>query len=308
MSSGLQHLLSLPPAMAEAFARLENKAAPDWFSAADPANSKLGSGGGVAHLLHTAWTNNSASTNFSDWLDESKKLLLMAGGQSRRLPAYAAVGKILLPFKALRGVPGQRLDQTLLDVQLPAYRRVLNHAPDCHRVLVTSGDVLLRFGQSLPNFPAVDVLGLGMWVKPEVATDFGVFFSRRDTPTELEFFLQKPSVAEIQMRSAEHCYLVDTGMWLLSKRAVDVIFRSCGWKDGKFPLGHPDFYELYAGMGLALGKNPTEPHEQANQLTCAVVALPDAEFYHLGTGRQLIESVSALENREQSRSQPGWMA
>ena len=166
----MQKLLSLPPAMSEAFATLENKPTPDWFAAADPANSKLGSGGGVAHLLHTDWKKNSDAPDFGTWLGESKKLLLMAGGQSRRLPAYAAVGKILLPFKALRGVPGQRLDQTLLDVQLPAYQRVLDHAPELHRVMVTSGDVLLRFGQPLPAFPEVDVLGLGMWVPPDVAT------------------------------------------------------------------------------------------------------------------------------------------
>lgn len=306
MNGSLQYLLSLPPAMAEAFIGLEHKSVPDWFAAADPANSKLGSGGGVAHLLHSAWKHNSDSSNFGAWLGESKKLLLMAGGQSRRLPAYAAVGKILLPFKALRGVPGQRLDQTLLDVQLPAYQRVLNHAPHSHRVLVTSGDVLLRFGQQLPAFPEVDVLGLGMWVPTDVATDFGVFFSRRDSPEALDFFLQKPSAAEIQDRSAEHCYLVDTGMWLLSERAIEVLFRRCGCTNGEFPSDRPDFYELYAGMGLSLGNNPTVHDSEISGLSSAVVALPDAEFYHLGTGRQLIESVSAIENREQARGQLGW--
>ena len=302
----MQNLLSLPPAMATAFAQLENKSSPHWFAAADPANSKLGSGGGVAHLLHTAWKTTSDTTDFAAWLGASKKLLLMAGGQSRRLPAYAAVGKILLPFKALRGVPGQRLDQTLLDVQLPAYQRVLQHAPEQHRVLVTSGDVLLRFGQMLPKFPAVDVLGLGMWVPPDVASDFGVFFSRRDAPTALDFFLQKPTAAKIHAHSSEHAYLVDTGMWLLSERAVEVLFRRCGWNSTEFPSGHPDFYELYAGMGLALGCHPTVFDPEISALSSAVVGLPDAEFYHLGTGRQLIESVSAIENREQSRGHTGW--
>jgi len=302
----MQYLLSLPPAMSAAFARLENKTAPEWFAACDPANSKLGSGGGVAHLLHEGWQANSTAADFNAWLGESKKLLLMAGGQSRRLPAYASVGKILLPFKALRGIPGQRLDQTLLDVQLPAYTRVLRHAPDSHRVLVTSGDVLLQFGQHLPAFPDVDVLGLGMWVPPNVAADFGVFFSRRDTPGALDFFLQKPTVAEIQARSDHHCYLVDTGMWLMSHRAVEVLFHHCGWDRDHFPTGRPSFYELYAGMGLCLGKNPTRQDSEISKLSSAVVALPEAEFYHLGTGRQLIESVSALENRSQSRAELGW--
>ena len=153
-----------------------------WFAASDPPGRKLGSGGGVAHLLLSAWRETGAGAGFSAWLNASRKLLLMAGGQSRRLPAYAAVGKLLLPCKAWRGVPGQRLDQTLLDVQLPAYERVLAHAAGNGlaggRVLVTSGDVVLRFGDDLPPLPDVDVLGLGMWVKPETAQGFGVFFCR----------------------------------------------------------------------------------------------------------------------------------
>ncbi len=291
--------------MARDFPKLEKRPPPVWFSVADPDGSKLGSGGGVAHVLASAW-QATGNGSFTEWLYSSKKLLLMAGGQSRRLPAYAAPGKILLPFKALRGVPGQRLDQTLLDIQLPAYEQVLSHAPASMRALVTSGDVLLRFANRLPDFPEVDVLGLGMWVKPEVATDFGVFFSRRDNPTALSFFLQKPSALEIQSHSAEYCHLVDTGMWLLSEKAIDVLFRRCGWNGKSFPTGAPAPYELYAEMGLALGSEPTAPDPEISSLSSAVVALPDAEFYHLGTSRQLIESISAIENRENTRSQPGW--
>jgi galactokinase/mevalonate kinase-like predicted kinase len=300
-----QYLLSLPPAMARGFPDLENRRPPEWFSVADPAGSKLGSGGGVAHLLDSAW-HATGGGDFGGWLRSSKKLLLMAGGQSRRLPAYAAPGKILLPFKALRNIPGQRLDQTLLDVQLPAYEQVLAHAPESSRALVTSGDVLLRFSSKLPPFPEADVLGLGMWVKPDVAKDFGVFFSRRDQPGVLSFFLQKPSPETIHSHAQNYGYLVDTGMWLLSEKAVAVLFARCGWDGEKFAAGVPGFYELYAQMGLSLGNEPTEPDPEISALTASVVALPEAEFHHLGTSRQLIESVSAIENRENTRTQAAW--
>ena len=301
----LQYLLSLPPAMAREFHELEHRPRTSWFTVSDPVGTKLGSGGGVAHVLASAW-REAGGGGFDDWLRASKKLLLMAGGQSRRLPAYAAPGKILLPFKALRGVPGQRLDQTLLDVQLPAYEQVLQHAPESLRALVTSGDVLLRFSSQLPAFPEVDVLGLGMWVKPETASDFGVFFSRREQPTALSFFLQKPASALIQSYSHDYRYLVDTGMWLLSARAVRVLFARCGWSGTAFVGGAPLPYELYAQMGLSLGSEPTAPDPEISALSCAVVPLPEAEFYHLGTSRQLIESVSAIENRENTRLQSGW--
>lgn len=310
-----QYLLSLPPAMARAFETLERHPRPRWFAASDPPGGKLGSGGGVAHLLLSAWRETGAEgAGFSAWLNASRKLLLMAGGQSRRLPAYAAVGKLLLPCKAWRGVPGQRLDQTLLDVQLPAYERVLAHAAGSGlaggRVLVTSGDVLLRFGDALPPLPDVDVLGLGMWVKPETAQGFGVFFCRRDRPGELAFFLQKPAPAETRRHLGEHYHLVDTGMWLLSERAVRLLLARCGWRenDGGDEPGRPlTGYELYSGLGLSLGRSPTVPDAEIGALSAAVVTLPEAEFYHFGTSRQLIESVSAIEDREQTRrAGAGW--
>jgi len=291
--------------MAEIFGERSGGA---WFAASDPRGSKLGSGGGVAHLLVEGC--RSRGGDFGSWLADGKKLALMAGGQSRRLPAYAAEGKILLPMPALRWATGQRLDQTLLDLQAPAYEGVLAQAPATYRVLVASGDVLLRFAPELPELPEADVLGLGMWVDAETASHFGVFFTMRSAPQELEFFLQKPTPAEIRTHVGEHLFLVDTGMWLLSARAVDVLLRKCGYDftRGEFPGGAPDFYELYAQLGLGLGARPTEPDAEVGALTAAVVALPEARFHHFGTSRQMIESATELQNAnlDQSRdAHPG---
>src|SRR5205814_1764391 len=142
-----------------------------------------------------------------------------SGGQSRRLPAYAATGKVLMPMPVARWARGQRLDQSLLDVQLADYQRILAHAGPSAAVMITAGDVLLRFGRELPPFPDVDVLGLGMWVSPEKAKDHGVFVSTRQKPNELAFFLQKPSAAKIRELGESYLCLVDTGAWLLSERA-----------------------------------------------------------------------------------------
>jgi galactokinase/mevalonate kinase-like predicted kinase len=287
--------------MAGEFSRLEDKPAPRYFPGFDPAGTKLGSGGGIAQLIVEAWRQTGNGLTLEEWLRDSAKLTLLAGGQSRRLPAYAAVSKILLPFKVLRGSTGQRLDQTLFDRQAPDYERVLDHAPAQSVALIASGDVFLRFGAHLPPFPEVDILAMGMWVKPEVARDFGVFFTRRDRPDELAFFLQKPSAEEIQTLSATHHYLVDTGMWLLSERAIMTLLRRCGWDGTRFANGVPDFYELYADLGLGLGSEATKEDPELRRLTCSVVSLPEAEFYHLGTNRQLIGAISALETRLRER-------
>lgn len=295
----LQRLLSLPPALARDFAALENRPPPGWFAACDPAGRKLGSGGGAAHLLAEAWRATGGGASFRAWLHESRKLIIHGGGQSRRLPAYAPVGKALLPLPVFRWSCGQRLDQTLLDLHLPDYERVLRHAGPRTAVMVASGDVLPRFARQLPPFPDVDVLGLGLWVTAERAKNFGVFFSPRHAPGELAFFLQKPAPDLIRAHAAEFLHLVDTGMWLLSGRAVGVLMRKCGWDAARqaFPGGGAGGYELYSELGPGLGSRPARPDPEITALSAAVLPLPEAEFYHFGTSRQLIESVVALQNR-----------
>ncbi len=130
----------------------------------------------------------------------------------------------------------------------------------------------------------------------QTAKDFGVFFSRRDRPTELSFFLQKPSIERIGDLNAEYLNLVDTGIWLLSERAVTLLMQRAGWQGDRFQGQGAAHYELYAQLGLAFGREPSEADSEVNALSAAVVPLPEAEFHHFGTSRQLIESTSAMQN------------
>lgn len=293
-----QILLSLPPAMVGPFR--ESYPLPEKFAAADPAGSKLGSGGGLVHLLYEDWLALGRPGDFADWAVSSPKLAILAGGQSRRLPAYAATGKVLTPLPALRWGLGQHVDGTLLDFMTPEFDRVLSAAGEHYPLMVCSGDVLLHLPKKIPALPKADVLGLGMWVAPEAASDFGVFFTRREKPTELEFFLQKPSPEKIREISADHLFMVDVGVWLLSKDAVRVLLEKCGWDEARqaFRAGRTSHFELYADFGPSLGRKPLVQDPAISPLQAAVVPLRDAAFYHVGTSRQLIESISALQNRE----------
>ncbi len=294
----IQFLLTLPPRMAVEFATLEKRQRPGWFACSDASGPPLGSGGGTANLLVEAWRQTGSGLAFSEWLNASRKLILHSGGQSRRLPAYAPTGKLLMPVPALRWSRGQRLDQTLLDLQLAHYSRVLAHGGARTVAMLVSGDTLIRLPGELPAFPDVDVLGLGMWGTPEKAKDFGVFFTPRGLPNELAFFLQKPAPARTRELAQEHLYLFDTGMWLLSERAVRVLMERCGWEEpaARFQGGCPASYEFYSRFALALGTTPVENDPLIRGLTCAVVPLNQAEFYHFGTSAQMIESVSELQN------------
>lgn len=303
-----QILLSLPPAMDKFFGGSGSRRFPEWFAACDPPGVKFGSGGGVVHILHEDWKACGRPGRFEEWVGEFPKLVMLAGGQSRRLPAYAPVGKIFTPMPVLRWALGQSIDGTLLDFMLPAFERVLEAVGGNYPLMVCSGDVVLKFPDHLPELPIADVLGLGMWVPPETASDFGVFFSRREAPESLSFFKQKPSPEVIREHSSEFLGMVDTGIWLLGINALQILLAKCGWDPElqEFAQGRPGSYEIYAGFGPSLGKTPTVPDPEISNLSSAVTPLAGAEFYHLGTNRQLIESLSALQNSQldQLRSGP----
>lgn len=303
----IQFLLTLPPRMAVEFEALEPRPRPGWFACSDSSGPPLGSGGGTANLLVEAWRQTGPGRSLSEWLGASRKLMLHSGGQSRRLPAYAPTGKLLMPVPAFRWSRGQRLDQTLLDLQLAHYSRVLAQGGPRTVAMLVSGDTLIRLPGELPDFPDVDVLGLGMWGTPEKAKDFGVFFTPRGTPNELAFFLQKPAPARTRELAQDYLYLFDTGMWLLSERAVRVLLARCGWDEAtaQFQGGRAASYEFYSRFALALGTQPVESDPLVQPLTCAVVPLSHSEFYHFGTTAQMIESVSELQNLVLDETQLG---
>ena len=284
--------LSVPPALCQ----LPPPAAADYMTH-DPAGQKLGSGGGTAHLLHQAWRHQAPDLPFSDWLCRDPNLLLHAGGQSRRLPAYAATGKALLPVPVFRWSTGQRLDQTLLDLQKPLLQTLLERAPASLNTLVASGDVLVWNDAPLPEIPEVDVLCVGLWDSPEAASHHGVFFAPRARPETFEFMRQKPAPSEIQSLAGDHLFLLDVGIWLFSPRAIDVLMKKCGWTGDAFSGGIPGEFDLYTAFGEALGSRPTRPDPDISALSCAILPLTQGEFYHFGTSRDLIRSSLALQNR-----------
>ena len=290
-------LLSLPPNMCKQLGECEPSVAERAFSTFDPPGRQLGSGGGTAYVLEQAW-RDSGESSFSQWLENSGKLILHGGGESRRLPPYAAPGKLFIPMPVFRWELGQRLDQTLLDLAEPTLQKLAQAASGNARVMVASGDVLVRLEGELPPIPDADVVFFGLWVKPEEAQNFGVMFCDRSEPEKLVTFLQKPTPDTIREKSREHAFLIDVGIWLLSERAVDCLMKKSGWDAGgqSFTHGVPDTYDLYGSWALNLGSEPVEADPEVGSLTTAVVPLPDSGFYHFGTCSDLVESVYELQN------------
>lgn len=289
-----QNIVSLPPNGARHLAETEGLTAPDWVACCDPEGRRLGSGGGTVHALLAAWRETGAGQAFPDWLRAAPRMVIHAGGLSRRLPAYAAAGKVFTPMPVWRWSRGQRLDQSLLDLQAEFSARVFERAPAGIVAGVASGDVLLRCPK-IPELPPGDMVALGLWVSSERASRHGVFFCDRRPPHALRFFLQKPSPATIDEQARNRLFLIDSGFWLLSERALRALFAKCG-VDFDRPDGDPQFHELYSDFGLALGPESPVADPAINGLDAAVCPLPDAGFHHFGSGRDLISSTLELQN------------
>lgn len=286
----MKRLLSLPPNLVKYFSEIERVNPDEWFCTSDPINSKLGSGGGTTFLLEECFEHERSGMTIDEWLGKEKRILLHAGGQSRRLPGYAPSGKILTPIPVFRWAKGQRLDQNLLQLQLPLYNKIMKKAPESLHTLIASGDVYIRTDKPLQNIPSADVVCYGLWADPMLAKNHGVFVSSREKPDELEYMIQKPSVETLAELMKSHLFLMDIGIWLLSDKAVSLLMKRSK-KNGAI-----SYYDMYSEFGLALGNRPKIEDDELSSLSVAILPLDGGEFYHFGTSRELISSTLAIQN------------
>lgn len=168
----MRKLLSLPPNLVDVFHEVTGLSRDEYFCTCDPVGHRLGSGGGTTWLLQEAFRSEDGHQNdplstihsplFDAWLSREKRILIHAGGQSKRLPSYAVSGKVLMPVPVFRWERGQRLSQDLLSLQLPLYEKIMTMAPDTIHTMVVSGDVYIRATQPLQPIPEADVVCYGL--------------------------------------------------------------------------------------------------------------------------------------------------
>jgi len=280
----MKKLLSLPPNLVGCFHDVTGFSRDEYFCTNDPIGHKLGSGGGTTWLMQQA----------EQWLGGERCIVLHAGGQSRRLPSYAPSGKILTPIPVFRWERGQRLSQTLLDLQLPLYERMMEQAPKRLTTMIVSGDVYIRAAERIGPIPDADVVCYGLWLDAAIAKDHGVFVSDRRTPNVLKQMLQKPSTEQLSELLKDHFYLTDIGIWLLSDKAMKLLMKR-SMTSSTSPTSLKE-YDLYSEFGCTLGTHPTIDDPELHELSVAIVPLQGGEFYHFGTSGEMISSTVAIQN------------
>lgn len=233
----------------------------------DPGGRRIGSGGSTLYclmeVLHRQIGNDLTDTSdLRQALASQRILIIHAGGDSKRLPAYGSCGKIFVP------VPGQSdscLPITLFDRQLPTYLALPAPPADTGQVVITSGDVMLRFDPDQVKFNKPGLTGLGCYAPPAQAANHGVFCGV-DHDGRVKQFLQKPATDQQQAMGAIDHYgqsILDIGVMNFdADTAVGLleIFGVCPDGTGKLKLSGEmgqavtdhglDFYrELCCGMG-----------------------------------------------------------
>jgi galactokinase/mevalonate kinase-like predicted kinase len=303
----------------------------------DPQGRRIGSGGSTIFALLKVISRENKTLGLSGLspgqiektIRGLRILIIHAGGDSRRLPAYGPCGKIFTP------IPGKSdsvLGNTIFDRQFPIYRKLPPSEPSQGQVVVTTGDVLLFFSPGEVKFMGPGITGLGCYISPERAKNHGVFCANRRG--EVKHFLQKPSVSQQKTKGAinkQGQSLLDIGVMEMDATSATKLITLCNikQKDGEFlwigPIAEEilsaglDFYrDICCAMGKevrfdtfmknvrASGSNLSESFlvtvfDTMSQVPFHVHTLKECAFLHFGTPRQLIETGAGLLKMEQEK-------
>ncbi|MEK7996165.1 MAG: L-fucokinase, partial [Planctomycetota bacterium] len=305
---------------------------------ADPGGKRVGSGGSTLYCLMEVLRRElhgrleaAGPDEWEEVLRNLRILILHAGGDSRRLPAYGPCGKIFVPVPCESDIA---VPVSLFDRLLPTYLALPEPAADAGQVVITSGDVLLRFEPSEAEFAAEGVTGLSCYAPPEQASKHGVFC--RGQADKVRLYLQKPSVAEQKQEGAIDAYgqsCLDIGVMSFDGRTAVKLLTLFGARpggNGKLALGGTlgravterglDFYrEICCAMGTEACKarhresarqsgskwNKTllgKLFEAFSSVPFSMKLLKHCDFLDFGTSRAIISSGIRLLQEDRGAS------
>ena len=305
---------------------------------ADPGGKRIGSGGSTLYCLMQVLTQRlggsltrSSPAVWEQVLGELRILILHAGGDSRRLPAYSACGKLFIPMP---GENDSAVCLSLFDRQLPTYLALPEPTQGRGQVVITSGDVLLRFDPTQVRFRKQGVTGLACYAHPQQASRHGVFCCGQDD--EVRLYLQKPSIPEQKEKGAIDAYgqsCLDIGVMHFDAATAVRLLQLFGarpstggrlafaGKRGQAVMEHGlDFYrEICCAMGRqgSPDHHIRSAHESGSKWSGAMLGelfetlsavgfnvqlLKHCEFLDFGMNRSIINSGARLLQEDQGVS------
>ncbi len=277
---------------------------------ADPGGRRIGSGGSTLRCLArvVGRERRSPGESAAAVLARLRVLIVHAGGDSRRLPAYAPCGKIFVPMPVESRGP---LPATLFDLLAPQFLKLPPGAEG--QVVVAAGDALNRMETGPLSLAEPGLIALGAHTSPEEAARHGVFCLGEGGVVRL--YLQKPALAEQIAHGAitpGGAAVLDIGVMSFdaaSSAALLAAFEPFGaeiaehgldlYREICCAMGSQATPEHYLRSARASGSRWSEPALRAVYPLLRAIPLrarlvPQASFLHFGSTRQLIESGAEL--------------
>ena len=218
----------------------------------DPGGKRVGSLGSTVGVLK----------KLGD-VSKSRVLVCHSGGDSKRLPAYAAIGKAFVPVPDSCGRTVSLFERIVANME----RLKLPKGG----VLVVCGDVAPEFDFGSCDFSKGGVTGVAYYDSPEEGSRHGVYVPENGRRlSAVRAFLQKPSPSAAKSAGAVRRgkVAVDTGiLWIDPATAKKIV--AAGWKVG-------DIYDEFAHELLG-GFAPFH-----------VNVVPRCSFFHIGSTRELL--------------------
>lgn len=212
-----------------------------WMVVADSGGKRIGSGASTILVLWKLAEKLAKARprerDIASVFRSKRIIVLHSGGDSRRLPAYAAQGKIFAPIPDPRLVAARRrgagaretgVDRELFDAVLEDIRGL--RTPAEGRVVVAAGDLLLNASASDPDLSAPGVVGVASLEGLARASRHGVFVLDSASGSSVERFLQKPSGERMRDAGAivQGRAWVDTGVVSLDPGSVAGLLGAAG--------------------------------------------------------------------------------
>ena len=232
----------------------------------DPPAGRVGSGGGTLHAL-------------SQLPDDRSILLIHAGGESRRLPAWAPEGKLFAPVP----VPSSTAQPpVLLDIQLGLYLRYPWRPGE---LVVASGDVYLDFDVSAVRADRGEVCGFAVPAGFDEGSRHGVFVFDR-LQQGVTGYLQKAPIDRLRSDAAlpggTQCAL-----------DIGIVAFDC--------RGRKRLASLAERFGPAVRRGEAYIDLYVEILTAALDGISDAEFENLVAPQSRLKAEDRFAIRETMR-------
>ena len=208
----------------------------------DPGDRRVGSLGATVNALRILARRRACS---------GRVLVCHSGGDAKRTPAYAAMGKAFVPMP-----DGRPMLDHIVDA--------MDALPSSPGVIVCCGDVVPRLNPKSVRF-AAGVTGVAYPDGPWQAQRHGVYVAKSakggGAPARVDDFLQKPKVGRGR-------FLVDTGIMHIDWPTAE--------KMRTLPVAG-DIYEEFPRLLLS-GFAPFK-----------VSVAPKCDFFHIGSSRELLK-------------------